>query len=424
MERIGGSAAMSATRTAPGSFSALPSAGVRSETVRSANLAIILRELHFHGPASRSELVARTGLTRSAIGALVGELVKADLVEERRAASDGSPGRPSPVAAPVEGRNVTIAVDVAVDSLAVAAVGLGGVVLHSIRVERPRERISVEDTVEDIAGMVDEVRGLLAPEARVLGFGVGVVGLVNRTDNSVSIAPNLGWHDVAFGPRLRRAVGAHTDVLVSNDADLAALAEVRRGVASGVRDVLYVWGEVGVGGGLISRGEAITGAAGFAGEIGHLPVNPDGRRCQCGSIGCWETEVGEGALLARSGRSPDGGRDAVDALLADADAGVETALSALAAQARWLGIGLGGLINVLNPSMVVLGGLLGRVFPYVRDAVIAEVEQRALESARRGVQIVTSALGGDAPLVGAAELAFEGVLADPLGTLRKVSTSR
>lgn len=405
-------------------FAPAPVTGVRSETVRSANLATILRELHFHGPASRSELVVRTGLTRSAIGALVGELVKADLVTEQRAASDGSPGRPSPVAAAVAARNVTLAVDVAVDSLAVAAVGLGGVVLHAERIDRPRERVAVDATIDDIVAMVARIETRLHPEARLLGIGVGVVGLVNRTDNSVSIAPNLGWHDVAFGALLQRALGRKVDVALSNDADLAALAEVRRGVAAGAREVLYVWGEVGVGGGLISRGEPVTGAAGFAGEVGHVPVNPDGRPCRCGSIGCWETEVGEGALLERSGRSPDGGRDAVDALLADADAGVQSALDALAAEARWLGIGLAGLINVMNPSMVVLGGLLGRVFPYVRDQVLAEIERRALESSRRGVIVVTSALGPDAPLMGAAELAFEAVLADPLGTLRKISTRR
>ena len=415
---------MSAVSTTRAAFSSTPSTGVRSETVRSANLAIILRELHFHGPASRSELVARTGLTRSAIGALVGELVKADLVTEQRAASDGSPGRPSPVAAPVVERNVTLAVDVAVDSLAVAAVGLGGVVLHAERVDRPRERVAVDATIDDIVAMVGRVESALDPACRIIGIGVGVVGLVNRTDNSVSIAPNLGWHDVAFGARLQHALGSRAEVLVSNDADLAALAEVRRGVAVGIRDVLYVWGEVGVGGGLVSRGEPITGAAGFAGEIGHIPVNPDGRPCRCGSVGCWETEVGEGTLLERSGRSPDGGRDAVDALLADADAGVASALDALAVQARWLGIGIAGLINVMNPSMVVLGGLLGRVHPYVSDQVAAEIERRALESSRRGVVVVTSALGGDAPLMGAAELAFERLLADPLGTLRKVSTSR
>jgi predicted NBD/HSP70 family sugar kinase len=398
--------------------------GVRSETVRSANLATIVRELHLHGPASRSELVLRTGLTRSAIGALVGELVRAGLVVERRAASDGSPGRPSPVAVADAEHNVAIAVDVAVDSLAVAAVGLGGTVLHTERVDRPRSRVSVEATIDDIVAMVAGIERRLVPDARILGIGVGVVGLVNRTDNTVSIAPNLGWHDVAFGRRLQAALGGRADVVLSNDADIAALAEVRRGVAAGVADVLYVWGEVGVGGGLVSRGAPITGAAGFAGEVGHMPVNPDGRPCRCGSIGCWETEIGEGALLERSGRSPEGGRDGVDALLADAAAGEERALAALAVEARWLGVGLAGLINVLNPSMVVLGGLLGRIFPYIETDVSHEIERRGLASARRGVRVVPSALGGDAPLLGAAELALEAVLSDPLDTLRKISTLR
>ncbi|MFN6121322.1 MAG: ROK family protein, partial [Actinomycetes bacterium] len=296
--------------------------------------------------------------------------------------------------------------------------------LRTERIDRPRERVAVDATIDDIVAMVGRIEAALDPGVRVLGIGVGVVGLVNRTDNSVSIAPNLGWHDVAFGDRLQRALGRKVDVVVSNDADLAALAEVRRGVATGAREVLYVWGEVGVGGGLISRGEPITGAAGFAGEVGHVPVNPDGRPCRCGSTGCWETEIGEGALLERSGRSPDGGRDAVDALLADADAGVPAALDALAVEARWLGIGLAGLVNVMNPSMVVLGGLLGRVFPYVHDEVLAEIDRRALASARRGVVVVSSALAGDAPMLGAAELAFDPVLADPLGTLRKISTRR
>ncbi len=398
--------------------------GVRSETVRSANLATIVRQLHLHGPASRSELVARTGLTRSAIGALVGELVRAGLVVERRAASDGSPGRPSPVAAPDAEHNVAIAVDVAVDSLAVAAVGLGGIVLYAERVDRPRSRVSVDATIDDIVTMVGDIERRLSPECRILGIGVGVVGLVNRTDNTVSIAPNLGWHDVAFGDRLGAALGHRAGVVISNDADIAALAEVRRGVAAGSDDVLYVWGEVGVGGGLISAGSPITGAAGFAGEVGHVPVNPTGRPCRCGSVGCWETEIGEGALLERSGRSPDGGRDGVDALLADVAAGEPRALAALATEATWLGIGLAGLINVLNPSMVVLGGLLGRIFPHIEAEVGREIERRALESARRGLTVVASALGGDAPLLGAAELAFESVLSDPFDTLRKISTLR
>lgn len=393
------------------------SAGLRSETVRSANLATVLRVLHFGGPTSRSEMVARTGLTRSAIGALVGELVRTGLVVERRAISDGSPGRPSPVASVLSELNVVLAVEVLVDSVGVAAVGLGGVVLHSMRIDRARDRVSVDRTVDDIVDTVAHVRAHLAPRCRVIGAGVGVVGIVRRSDNSVSIAPNLGWRDVAFGAQLAAALGHEFPVLLANDADAAALAEVRRGAAMGTDDALCIWGEVGVGGGLISRGEPVTGASGFAGEVGHMPVNPDGRACQCGSFGCWETEIGEGSLLRRTGRPPDGGRAAVDAVLRDAANGVPAALEALAVEARWLGIGLSGLINVLNPSMVVLGGLFGRLHPLIAEQLDDEIARRALPSARAQVRVVPSSIGADAVLLGAAELAFEALLTDPLGTL-------
>ncbi|MGD9995858.1 MAG: ROK family protein [Ilumatobacteraceae bacterium] len=389
--------------------------GLRSETVRSANLSTVLRALHVDGPTSRSEMVARTGLTRSAVGALVGELVRAGLIVERPAVSDGSPGRPSPVASVRSEQNVALAVEVLVDAIGVAAVGLGGVVLDSVRIDRPRSRVSVERTVDDIVEAVAKIESGLVPSCRIVGLGLGVAGIVRRSDGTVMFAPNLGWREAPFGALLDEALGGRFDLFLANEADLAVLAEVRRGAAKGVDDVLCIWGEVGVGGGFVARGEPITGASGFAGEVGHIPVNPDGLHCQCGSVGCWETEVGEGSLLRRTGRPADGGRAAVDAVLADAAAGVPEALEALAVEARWLGIGLGGLINALNPSMVVLGGLFRRLHPLIRDTLDAEIERRATPSARDGLRVVPSSLGADTVLLGAAELAFENLLADPLG---------
>ncbi|MBI5088592.1 MAG: ROK family transcriptional regulator [Actinobacteria bacterium] len=390
--------------------------GLRSETVRSANLSTVLRALHLDGPMSRSDMVARTGLTRSAIGALIGELARAGLVVERPAVSDGSPGRPSPVAVVRSEHNVALAVDVLVDSIGVAAVGLGGVVLDSVRVDRPRSRVSVERTVDDIVDAVAKVEGGRVPSSRIVGMGVGVAGIVRRSDGTVMFAPNLGWRDVPFGHLLHEALGARFDLLVANEADLAVLAEVRRGAARGVDDVVCIWGEVGVGGGFVARGEPITGASGFAGEVGHMPINPDGLHCQCGSIGCWETEVGEGSLLRRTGRRADGGRAEVEAVLAEAAAGAPAVLEALAVEARWLGIGLSGLINAFNPSTVVLGGLFGRLHPHIHAALDAEIGRRATASARAGLQVVPSQLGADTVLLGAAELAFEALLADPLGS--------
>jgi predicted NBD/HSP70 family sugar kinase len=392
--------------------------GHRSETVRRANLSTIVRELHGSGTLSRSELVGRTGLTRSAIRGLIGELVAGRLATEGPATLDGTPGRPSPLVRPDPNGAVVLALEIAVDSLAAATVGLGGEVVDLVRVDLPRGRSSVVDiagVLADLAGSVQD--RLPAPDA-IVGVGVAVVGVVRRSDGMVSTAPNLGWRDEPLGVHLADALGWDVPIAFANDADLAALAEHRRGVARGIDDIVLVWGSVGVGGGLVVDGEPLTGVAGYSGEVGHIPVNPDGLPCRCGSLGCWETEVGTSALLRRAGRPPEGGKDAVGEVLAEAEAGDPVALAAFAETGRWLGIGLAGIINILNPQLVVLGGRLAASYPYVRSTLEAELDRRVLRASRRIMHVVTTSLGADAPLLGAAELAFEPLLADPAAWLR------
>lgn len=387
--------------------------GQRSETVRRANLSAIVRELHVRGPLSRSELVARTGLTRSAIRGLIGELVVAGLVTEERAASLGTPGRPSPLVRLNPDGAVVLALEIAVDSLAAAVVGLGGDVLGLIRADRPRGHSSVDEIVADLVELATTVRAGRPNDDPLIGVGVAVVGVVRRTDGFVSMAPNLGWIDVPLGKRLAHALAASVPISVANEADLGALAELRRGAAMGAHDVLFISGEVGVGGGLIVDGKPLTGVAGYGGEVGHIPVNPDGAACRCGSVGCWETEVGEDALLTRAGHPRQGGRGEVDAVLREAAEGSPAALSALDHVGRWLGLGLAGLVNVLNPRLIVLGGLFGRIHPFVVRNIKDELDRRALPASRALVRVVPATLGVDAPLLGAAELAVEPLLTDP-----------
>jgi len=388
--------------------------GLRSETVRRANLSAIVRELHLRGPLSRSDLVAHTGLTRSAIRALIGELAAGGLISEEAPERLGTPGRPSPVVRPNAEAAVALGLELTVDSIAAALVGFGGAVLESRRIDRPRGHKAVDDVVADLVRLVD---GLSEPVDRAIGIGVAVAGVVRRSDGFLSTAPNLGWRDVPLGDRLVAAFGRSVPISVANEADLGALAEHRRGAAVDADDVLFISGEVGVGGGLIVDGRPLTGFAGYGGEVGHMPVNADGRLCACGSTGCWETEVGEDALLRRAGRPVDGGREAVDAVLAAAAAGDPEATAAVGEVGRWLGIGLAGLVNVLDPRLVVMGGHFARLFPLVREPLERELDRRALSAPRSVVRVVPSALGVDAPMCGAAELALEPLLADPASWL-------
>ena len=395
--------------------------GQRSETVRRTNLSALVQVLHFEGPRSRSELVERTGLTRSAIRRLVGELVGAGLAVEEPGESLGVPGRPSPLVRLEPDSAVALALEIAVDSLAIAVVGLGGHVFELVRVERPRERSTPEEIVADL---VDLANGAASSwrTAALVGVGVAVVGLARRSDGFVSTAPNLDWRDVPLGESLTRALGVSVPVVVANEADVGALAEHRRGAAAGTDDAIFLSGEVGVGGGIIADGEPLTGVAGYGGEVGHLPVNPlAGITCRCGSVGCWETEVGEGALLVRAGRQPDGGSRAVEAILADAAAGDPTALRAIEEVGQWLGIGIAGLVNIFNPERVVLGGRFALLHQFFAATVEDGLARRALAAPRSLVEIVPALLGVDAPLLGAAELAFAPILGDPASWFHRQS---
>ncbi|HMA45719.1 MAG TPA: ROK family protein, partial [Frankiaceae bacterium] len=272
-----------------------------------------------------------------------------------------------------------------------------------------------------LAGLVADVLPPGPAGGLPRSVGVAVPGIVRRADGHVHLAPNLGWSDVPFGRLLHRRIGGllgtAVPVLVGNDADLGARAEHARGAAAGSRHVIYLSGHVGLGAGVIVDGRPLSGLSGYGGEVGHVKVSTAGRSCRCGSYGCWETEVGEEALLARAGHPPDAGTGGVRAVLAEAAAGSPRAEAALAETGRWLGLGIANLVNIFNPELVVVGGVMRLVLPSVEEVVGAQLTAFALGPSRAQVRLALPALDLDSALVGAAELAFEALLADPLGAL-------
>ncbi len=246
-------------------------------------------------------------------------------------------------------------------------------------------------------------------------IGVSVPGTVDRHSGTVGFAPNLGWRDAAFGGMLAELASPHVPVVVGNDADLAVLAEHSRGSARGMTDVVFLMGRIGVGAGIIANGAPLRGYHGHAGEIGHNVVDSSGPQCHCGKFGCLETMVGDHALVALAGR-PDVHTDQqAEAVIADARAGDERALAAVRTVARSLGQVLGGLVNSLNPELILLGG----TFADVLDLAGAEVEAALADHVFNGpgeqVLLGRPGLGQDSALIGAAEIAFAQLLADPLG---------
>lgn len=386
----------------------------RPDEVRRHNLRVVLGELHLRGPLTRAQLTQDTGLNRSTIGSLVETLDRRGLVTQSPPQRRQGAGRPSHVVGPRRDGPYALAVDIDAGQLVVAAVGIGGDVLARRSCTYPGEQMPPAYVVQRIAEACTAVRSTLDGGAWVAGMGVSVPGAVRRRDGRVLVAPNLGWRDVALGELVEDVLGGDWPVVTGNDADLGALAEHRRGSARGVDDVLFVVGRVGVGGGIISGGLPLQGASGLTGEIGHIVIDPTGPRCICGNRGCLETYLGDSAFARSRGRRSRPGTDAVDAVVRAAAAGDPQALRTMQDAASWLGRGLASLASVLNPAVIVIGGHLAALQAahgdLVRDAFDANM--RAAPGA--DIEIRLSTLGRDSALLGAAEVGFAPLLADPV----------
>ncbi|HKG50213.1 MAG TPA: ROK family protein [Actinomycetales bacterium] len=387
---------------------ARPGSGTTQEAVRRHNLGTLLAHLHHDGQLSRASLTERMGLNRSTIGGLVGELVDLGVVQQTAPARGrAGAGRPSLDVRPSCEDVYVLAAEIGVDTLRVARVGLGGRVLN-----RAGSNLATDlpgRVAADLVSLLREAVAAVPPGAAVLGIGVGVPGVVREDDGVVRFAPNLGWRDVPLAALLRERMASPLPLRVANDADLGALAEHTRGAVTQQGDVVFLAGEVGIGGGVIVGGRPLRGVGGYAGELGHLMVNPRGRACRCGSIGCWETEVGGAAISRALGIPPPGDLERLATRLA----AVRTPNAALRRVGRYLGLGLASIVNVLNPEVVVLGGVLRLLYPAVREVTDETLTTAALLAPREQVRVVVPALGGDAVLVGAAETCFQAVLADP-----------
>jgi predicted NBD/HSP70 family sugar kinase len=380
-----------------------------------ASLGALLRHVHVHGPLSRAALATRMGVNRSTILALTSELAAVGLVREEPPAVPAGAGRPSLVVSPETERVFVLAFDVAVDRLVAARVGLGGTILDRREATRPRTGADLDTVVGVLAALGRELHAAAPPDSVCAGVGASYCGMIRPGDGMVRYGPELGWVDQAFGAELEAALRLGHPVAVGNEAHLGALAEFTRGAGIDTPDLIYLHGDVGVGGGILVGGRLLGGESGYGCEVGHMLVSPHGgRECLCGSYGCLEAEAGEYALLEAAGRSGEFGRDAVRAVARDALAGDPAAGAAVAAVGDWLGIGVANLINLFNPGVVVFGGTLRDLFEAAAPQVNARIARHGMPVSRDRARLRPSGLADDATLIGAAEKGFATLLADPL----------
>jgi len=413
-------------------------------TLRRHNLGLVLAALRAAGGASRAELAARTGLTRATVATLLEPLLGAGVLAEDAATPRGV-GRPSRAVRYAAGGPVALGVAVDVETLAVCAVGLDGVVRGHRRLARDHRELGPDPVFDGAAALAAEVCGEVG--ARVLGAGLALpallstaAGAAHRADRALAAADSAlaaadsavvdadsalaaadsavvdadsavvgaGSPVVLRAPNLPRLDGSRPadalaarlglPVTVDNEATLGALAHLDL-----APNLVYVSAGIGVGGGIVLDGRVYRGARGLAGELGHVVVDRAGPTCGCGGRGCVERYAGTAALLA------DAGAADLDALVDALAGGDGRAVAATTRAAAAIGTGLASVLNVLDVPVVVLGGTFARLAPHVEPALSAELARRSLAPA----QVLTSSLGDAAAVRGAAESVLAAVQRDP-----------
>ncbi|GGU27354.1 ROK family transcriptional regulator [Nocardioides albus] len=400
--------------------------------VRTARLGLLLRSLRDGGPRSRGRLAEETGLTRSVATGLVDELAELGLVSCEDAGRRGA-GRPGIQVRLVGGAVCGVGAEINVDHLAVVALDLSGTVIAEARRGIDGRSLPPDGVLDEVADLVaDALAEARTAGSTVTGITVGVAGLVDATTQLVTLAPNLGWRDVDVAEEVRRRLATTASpvppVRVANEATLAATAELEpTGSAhsdpadlADRADMVVLYGEVGLGGAIVSGGRVAPGRHGWAGEIGHLPVDPRGRLCGCGRTGCWETVVGLRALLEAATDPDDPVRDPALTLEERLATLVERArladgrtLAALEEVGSWLGTGAAVLVNTLNPGTVVLSGYFAVLGEWLLPALEARLAADVLAPRAGGTRVAISAFGPTAAVRGGALVSLEPLLSDP-----------
>ncbi|WP_340537151.1 ROK family transcriptional regulator [Nocardioides sp. GXZ039] len=388
--------------------------------LRRSNLGLALRYLRDHGPRTRASLASELGMTRSTVSTLVTELIQRGLVTDGEQVQRTTVGRPG-TAVELDGRGIAgLGAEVNVNHVATLALDLRGEVIEEQRLALDARSLDADRVLAHLADQIREtVARLEKRKVLPMGLTVGVAGLFDRTRDVLTHGPNLDWHDVAVGDILREQLRSRFPVVIDNEGNLAAAAEATPGDPRR-QDLLVLHGEIGVGGGIVAGGRLLRGSQGFAGEFGHMIVQPRGRQCGCGRIGCWETVSGLRALLELAADPDDPVRNAsmaIDERLAElnrrADLGDVRTIEALEQVGTWVGIGAAVLANTLNPASIVLSGYYAAVGHHMVPAIERELRAGVLAPDSGGTQVELSAFGFAAAVRGGATAALDAVFADP-----------
>ncbi len=402
--------------------------------VREINLSVIMNQLRQNAPISRAALAEITGLNKTTVSSLVTELIEQHFIHEIGITSSGM-GRPSVLLEMSPDAGYILAAEIGVDFISMISTDFSAKIIWQHH-ETTQPTQGQQAILDRLLALFDEAIAASREccEDRLLGVALGVPGLVDYDNGMLLFAPNLHWENVILRDVLMAKL--NVPIVIDNEANMAAFGEYYLGAAKGHEEVLYISAGVGLGGAIVKQGQLYRGITGFAGEFGHMTMNPDGRVCNCGNQGCWETLVSQSILFEYIQNSGERGATSplfeqnhdgqvpslsVPIIVEAAQSGDEVALEALNRIGRDLGIGIGLLVNVLNPDLIVFGGILSLASEFLLPAVELELDRRALRWNRAATRVVRAHHGQDACLIGGMAVVHQMLINQPTKLLQQIA---
>jgi glucokinase-like ROK family protein len=396
--------------------------GSNINLVKSHNLRAILLSLLYEGQVSRVELAKKTALSTTTITNLTGELLEQGIIVE-----ESSPeiervrrvGRPRTMLQLVPDARYAVGVHIGVGIFRIAVANLCAEIIHnsiySFDLSTPAD--AVLDQITAAANKLIMESGL--DRQRILGVGVGASGLVDFNTGVNILAPRLDWQNILIQSSIERGVGL--PVCVENNVRTMALGEEFFGAGRGAKVLAFVYGRIGVGAGIVVDGRIFRGSGAGAGEIGHMIMIPEGGdRCQCGQTGCLETLISEPVLIREAENLAIGAPDSlladymrlndhqrpIERIFAAARAGDEGAVGLIRDRSRFLGIALANLVNILNPELILLGGMFAEADDLFMPTAERVMREMAFGDLGEKVRLQPTTFGWKAGVVGASSLAL------------------
>lgn len=385
------------------------STGNNLEDLRKSNISTVLRIVHHERSITRSDLSTRTGLNRSTISALIGELTARSLVNEISDKNGKRVGRPSTVV--IANQNaIAIAVNPESDAVNIGVIGLGGFVHKQSRFET-NGAPTISETIKITNAIIDGLTSVSKENLHIIGIGLAIPELIRKDDGLIESSHHLDWKGVSIVQLIEKATGFKTSA--GNEAFLSTLAEQVFGSGKSNKDMVFINGGLsGIAGGIVSGGQLIRGFQGYAGEMGHTRIALTGALDSANVEGTVEAVISRMKLLSLLNLiSAD--YDQLDNALRTTKS--PAVLNEVGRQLEYLALAISNFINLLNPELIILGGFLGTIYSMDTKKVNKIVSKNTLKPSYESVRISRAALGVNQVILGAAELVFQTFLTDSAG---------